>query len=302
MKRRALTLVELLVVLAILGTLVALLLPAVQRARAALDQMRCLANLRTLGRALGDYQAEKGFFPPGCSYSGPNEPFPHMGWQTRLLPYLEHADLWQEAVAAFAQQKFFLHQPPHRGLGLQLKEFICPSDPRLGGAVELPSYLGGTVLLGFTSYLGVLGVDQTRNDGVLFLNSRIRPGDIRDGLSNTLLVGERPPSARLNAGWWYAGWGMNKNGAGDMILGVAEFNLYDTSYSPGKYGCADGPYAFQRGQLNNQCSMFHFWSLHPGGANFLFADGHARLVRYTAAPVMPALATRAGKEPAPALD
>ncbi|HMP04022.1 MAG TPA: DUF1559 domain-containing protein [Gemmatales bacterium] len=296
MKRRGFTLLELLVVIAIVATLLALLLPAIQRVRATLDKARCLANLRTLGRALAEYQNDKGHFPAGCSYSGSTEPMPHLGWQARLLPYLERNELWLETVNAFAVEKFFLHQPPHRGLGVQIKEFVCPSDPRLGPSLELPSYLGGMVLLGYTSYLGVLGVDQTRNDGVLFLNSRIRPGDIADGLSTTLMVGERPPSALLNAGWWYAGWGMNRNGAGDMILGAAELNQYDPSYSPAKYGCPDGPYVFQRGTFQNQCSMFHFWSPHPGGAHFLFADGHARMLSYGAAGVLPALATRRGGE------
>lgn len=58
----------------------------------------------------------------------------------------------------------------------------------------------------------------------------------------------------------------------------------------------DLPFHFQRGRLDVQCSMFHYWSLHPGGAHFLFCDGRATLLRYTAAPVMAALASRAGQE------
>ena len=42
--------------------------------------------------------------------------------------------------------------------------------------------------------------------------------------------------------------------------------------------------------------MFHFWSLHPGGANFAFADGSVRFLSYSADSVMPALSTRAGGE------
>jgi prepilin-type processing-associated H-X9-DG protein len=50
------------------------------------------------------------------------------------------------------------------------------------------------------------------------------------------------------------------------------------------------------GQITNQCDMFHFWSLHTGGANFAFADGSVRFLTYSAAPLMPALASRAGGE------
>jgi prepilin-type processing-associated H-X9-DG protein len=75
-----------------------------------------------------------------------------------------------------------------------------------------------------------------------------------------------------------------------MLLGVSEKNVLRNSF------CLPGPYAFASGDLNNQCDMFHFWSLHPGGANFLFADGTVRFLHYSAAPIMPALASRAGGE------
>lgn len=61
--------------------------------------------------------------------------------------------------------------------------------------------------------------------------------------------------------------------------------------------CHDGPYSYAPGHLTNPCSVYHFWSLHPGGANFLFADGSARLLPYSASSIMSALASRAGDEP-----
>jgi prepilin-type processing-associated H-X9-DG protein len=82
-----------------------------------------------------------------------------------------------------------------------------------------------------------------------------------------------------------------------MLLGVRERNVLGT-----RYPCPPGPYEFGPGRFDNQCDMFHFWSPHPGGANFLFADGSVRLIRYTARDVMPALATRAGGEVVPPLD
>jgi prepilin-type processing-associated H-X9-DG protein len=76
-----------------------------------------------------------------------------------------------------------------------------------------------------------------------------------------------------------------------MILGVRVRNV--SIYGP---GCGAGPFEYGPGRLDNNCGIFHFWSLHPGGANFLFADGSTRLVPYSANPLMPALATRAGGE------
>jgi prepilin-type processing-associated H-X9-DG protein len=105
----------------------------------------------------------------------------------------------------------------------------------------------------------------------------------------TLAVGERPPSAELDFGWWYAGWGQAKDGSADMVLGVRERNVI------GQY-CPPGPYMFVPAKLADQCAMFHFWSPHPNGANFLFADGSVRFLSYSADSILPALATRAGGE------
>jgi prepilin-type processing-associated H-X9-DG protein len=77
-----------------------------------------------------------------------------------------------------------------------------------------------------------------------------------------------------------------------MVLGVRE--LRAAKYCP---ECPTGPYHFTSGDLANPCDAFHFWSLHSGGANFLFADGSVRFLKYQANSIMPALATRAGFEP-----
>jgi prepilin-type processing-associated H-X9-DG protein len=106
------------------------------------------------------------------------------------------------------------------------------------------------------------------------------------------MVGERPPSSDGAAGWWYGGWGQAKEGSADMVLGVEE--QYASPYYV--VDCPPGPYLFAPGGLNDTCATFHFWSLHPGGANFLFADGSVHFLHYDAAPIMPALASRAGGE------
>jgi prepilin-type processing-associated H-X9-DG protein len=147
-------------------------------------------------------------------------------------------------------------------------------------------------LAAFTDYLGVSGKNYSTRDGVLFQDSHVCFGDITDGTSNTLLVGERPPSADFQYGWWYAGIGQAFTGSADMILGVQESNLLPVT--PGS--CGPGVYQYGPGQSNNQCDMFHFWSLHPGGANFLLVDGSVHFLPYSARPIMPALASRAGGE------
>jgi prepilin-type processing-associated H-X9-DG protein len=127
---------------------------------------------------------------------------------------------------------------------------------------------------------------------VLFLDSHVRLADITDGTSCTLMAGERPPSADCWYGWWYAGYGQAGTGSADMLLGARERNLGGPYVS----SCPPGPYRFQAGRVENQCDLFHFWSLHPGGAHFLFADGSVRFLAYSAADILPALATRAGGE------
>ena len=136
---------------------------------------------------------------------------------------------------------------------------------------------------------------RTTKDGVLYQDSRIRLGDIADGTSNTLMLGERPASADLQFGWWYAGVGQAGTGSADLVLGVREQNLQPIS---GGSPCGPGAYPFSQGGFNDPCAMFHFWSPHPGGANFAFADGSVRFLSYAADPLMPALASRAGGESA----
>jgi prepilin-type processing-associated H-X9-DG protein len=77
-----------------------------------------------------------------------------------------------------------------------------------------------------------------------------------------------------------------------MLLGVRERNI-GARYAS---WCAAGPYHFVPGTVSEQCDLFHFWSPHPGGANFAFADGSVHFLRYDADAILPALATRAGGE------
>ncbi len=279
---------ELIVVIAIVAVLIGLLIPAVQRVRDAANRSRCSNNLRQIGLAFHHYHGVFNFFPPGVSDRSGIDPYPFMSWNTRLLPYLEQDALWKQTTQAYAQNPTFQSDPPHSGLSTVMLVYACPSD---GRALRVGSTVGG-MKVAFTTYLGVSGSNQFRGDGLLYLNSRTRFADILDGTSQTLMVGERPPSADGRLGWWYAGNGQADDGSGDMVLSARERNV--AYYGP---GCPRGPYAFGPGRFADQCAAFHFWSPHVGGgAQFLFADGSVHFLRYSADAILPALATRAGRE------
>jgi prepilin-type N-terminal cleavage/methylation domain-containing protein/prepilin-type processing-associated H-X9-DG protein len=153
-----------------------------------------------------------------------------------------------------------------------------------------------------------------------------RFADITDGLSNTLIVGERPPppSDQFTFGWMFAdmgvsGWGAAAgDGEGGVVLGMSErytrsdLNFMDDGFRTGtRVRCSVGSpdpritdpstfmdaYSLRPGRITNLCDMFHYWSLHSGGANFLLGDGSCRFLSYTIEPwIQRAMATRAGGE------
>jgi prepilin-type N-terminal cleavage/methylation domain-containing protein/prepilin-type processing-associated H-X9-DG protein len=281
---RGFTLVELLVVLAIVATLVGLLLTGVQRARSAAQRVQCANNLRQIGLALHQYHDLQRVLPPGVR--GVSDSYPFMGWTARLLPYLEQQAIWEQAQADYGRQRMFFGPPPHAGLEMVRAVFNCPAMDRDHGQVEPEGFD-----VAFTHYLGVIGQHAASRDGMLFLDSKVKFADVTDGTSLTLMVGERPPSPDNRFGWWYAGVGQGFDGDADSVLGVADFRT--TFRAP---TCPLGPYSFRPGRLNDMCDTFHFWSLHSGGGNFLMVDGSVHFFPYSAAALLPALASRSGGE------
>lgn len=290
---RALTLTELIVVIAIITALLGLLLPAVSRVRSAAARAGCQNNLRQSCLALHSHHAQHSSFGPGHRSVSHPDKMAYTGWPVTALPYLEQDSLFQTAVAAFQLVKNPFLSPPHTPLTTIVSSFTCPADDRVRSIqMSKRSYIP----VALTSFLGVSGVSG-RTDGVLYGDSRHGLADISDGSSNTLLLGERPPSADYDFGWWYAGLGQDGRGALDVTLGVREPNRFPT----GAFPCASGS-GFRAARVDDPCAMFYYWSLHPGGGHFGFADGSVRFLTYAADAVLPGLATRAGGEVTPAVD
>ncbi len=279
----AFTLVEMIVALAIVLVLLSLLLPAIAKVRESANRLRCQSNLHNIGLALHHYHIDHGGLPPALRVDA-KEPHPFLSWQGRILPYLEQDNLWTAAQKAFAQDRRFW-SPPHVPIRTTtILVYLCPSNisQKVGNFGAVPA--------AYTHYLGVSG-SWPPDNGTLYLNSDVRFPDIQDGASNTIVVGERPPSSNERFGWWYAGIGQIFDGSLDSHLSVRQFN--QSFYAP---TCPKGPYSFQPGDGDDLCSMFHFWSYHRQGAHFLFADGHLQFLTYQVDPLLPALATRCGGE------
>lgn len=298
--QHGLTLVELLVIVAIIGLLVALLLPAVQAARESARRMKCENNLKQIGVALQQFHDVNGRFPPACStdetsvgvdaFGQPRPPdnWNMISWMARILPFVEQQAMYQRIRPG---QWAWWH--PEEGDYLNSKKmplYLCPSNSvtqTIYGEEGKPD-----LVVANTHYLGVNGEDQFRYDGILHVNSTVRLAQVTDGASNTLMVGERPPAYEGFAGWWFAGSGWYPwFGAIDVVLGSNERIAVDGGSTK-----ESRQSKYQPGTLRNdpdQEHAWHFWSEHGGGASFVFTDGHVRLISYSIGDeVMRAMATR----------
>jgi len=295
-------LIELLVVIAIIAILIGLLLPAVQKVREAAARTQCTNNLKQQGLALQNYHDQIGRFPaalnkPTTTCNGyacdappggmrtasyPNDGV-YLSWAYQMAPFMEAgniSNLFNKAAWPWWQ---YMPGLPAIGAntinGKPVKSMICPSDPRgLGLVCPDGDGNGSGRLAALTDYLGVSGRNQFKEsggqDGIFYINSGVKIVGITDGSSNTLLVGERPPSNNLIYGWMWAGSGdFPYFGSADVVLGVRE------RVSPTAAGDVYRP-----GSLNdpNELHRNHYWSLHPGGGMWLFADGHVAFLSYAA--------------------
>ena len=283
---RAFTLVELLVVIGVVAILLALLLPAVQAARGAARRTACQNQLRQIALAAHSHVDARDRLPAGTDPG--TSATPYRGWLVSLLPFLEETATANLVAAEYRASPDPFDMATHPTFSTPIALFACPEDARASIAQPVPRY---RMIAGLSSYLGSSGRDATAQDGVLYAGSATRFADVLDGVSKTLLAGERPPSPKFDLGWWYAGMGVGVDGALDHTVGTAS-----TDRNPFG-GCGDPVYPFQPGRLKDECSANHFWSLHPGGGgHFAFLDGAVRFFTYDAAAVLVDLSTRAGGE------
>jgi len=271
MKRRpAFTMIELLIVVAIIAVLIALLLPAVQSAREQARRVQCSNNLMQLGIALGNYASTHRVLPPGVvNEKGPILNLPqgyHSSWAVQILPFLERGNVHRR----FNLRKGVYEPSNATARQSKIPTFLCPSD----GLPGLMSYAG--------CHHDVEAPIDADNRGVLYLNSHVGYDDITDGPASTLLLGE------LRHGGPTLGWasgtratlrntGMRINERDPVMPVPGIGGSFRTAADPQELA-ADVEKMVEDGILPIDF-VGGFSSWHPGGSNFLFCDGSVRLLK-----------------------
>lgn len=262
------TLIELLVVIAIIAVLISLLVPAVQKVREAAQRTTCLNNLKQLGLAMHNYHGAAESFPYPRSGGGQNR---HT-WALLLLPYLEQDNvfrIYRDPIPGVSVTDGYNNHTATDPLmvgarQVQVKTFFCPN--RRGVPSLSPIQPGSTVMgvpsdyaacVGDTGTIPTTGVFQLVNSN--HLASVIRFGDIPDGTSNTLMIGEKHVQlGQLNVAPQDA-----------MVFSASDPQQYSRRAGPSNLLAIDASQA-----PNNQ-----FGSWHTGQCHFVFADGSARGLR-----------------------
>ncbi len=306
------TLVEVLVVIAIIAVLISLVVPAVQRVREAANQTSCKNNLRQMGIALHCYHDTLGALPSGYVFdatsgrSPPSGPvtrrvdrppgrsfftpqYPGWGWAALLLPYIE-----QETLANQIDYHLPVEAPSARDARNHIQPlYVCPSDTHTGVFTVLTNLnkpLADAATNSYAACFGAGGLMATFPDdgnGVFYRNSHVKLTDIKDGTSTTMMIGER------GAFFTQTPW------AGVMTGGTARTTpgapVYRTIVEPAPIMVMA---RIGNKSLNSPyCEPYDFFSPHPGLVQFVFADASVHALRVTTpVSVLQALATRAGEE------
>ena len=279
LRRKAFTLVELLVVIAIIGILIALLLPAVQAAREAARRMQCSNNLKQIALGLATYETAFGVFPPGRVGCDGSSLCPLMEQRVGtsalvlILPQLEQQTLYDQfdfSNGPWAYNTTWLATNAD-AIAQRPAMFVCPSDtsevhtqePRIGASTYdtggLPAATGNYAMVSGTigAAGGLNGNMKYNNTGVFYYRKSHRIGDITDGLSKTLFVGEVVTAH-------------SHDSSNIWSRAVREMDCLRSTSNPLNTFPGEPAYMSDYGYQVNGA----FASRHPGGAMFAFGDGH----------------------------